>query len=91
MVLFAVKAADVASPDASVTAVFKPPAKAPVAPSPACSVRAVWLSGLTVNQQASMVSFVLLFRLLGVMFLALLPLILVMKRPRGGGPAVGAH
>jgi MFS transporter, DHA2 family, multidrug resistance protein len=44
-----------------------------------------------VNQQASMVSFVLLFRLLGVMFLLLLPLILVMKRPRSGGGAVGAH
>jgi DHA2 family multidrug resistance protein len=45
----------------------------------------------TVQQQAAMVSFVLLFRLLGVMFLCLLPLILVMKRPRGGGGAVGAH
>jgi DHA2 family multidrug resistance protein len=45
----------------------------------------------TVNQQASMVSFVLLFRLLGVIFLLLLPLILLMKRPRGGGRAVGAH
>jgi hypothetical protein len=37
------------------------------------------------------VSFVLLFRLLGVIFLLLLPLILLMKRPRGGGRAVGAH
>jgi DHA2 family multidrug resistance protein len=44
-----------------------------------------------VNQQASMVSFVLLFRLLGVMFLLLLPLILLMKRPRSGGGAIGAH
>jgi len=44
-----------------------------------------------VQQQAYMVSFVLLFRILGVMFLALLPLILIMRRPRGGGGAVGAH
>jgi MFS transporter, DHA2 family, multidrug resistance protein len=45
----------------------------------------------TVQQQASMVSFVQLFRLLGVIFLLLLPLILLMKRPRGGGGAVAAH
>jgi DHA2 family multidrug resistance protein len=44
-----------------------------------------------VQQQAYMVSFVLLFRILGVMFLALLPLTLIMRRPRGGGGAVGAH
>jgi MFS transporter, DHA2 family, multidrug resistance protein len=43
-----------------------------------------------VQQQASMVSFVLLFRLLGAIFLVLVPLILVMRRPRGGGP-VAAH
>lgn len=45
----------------------------------------------TVNQQASMVSFVTVFRLLGVMFLLLLPLILVMKRPRSGSAPAGAH
>jgi DHA2 family multidrug resistance protein len=46
----------------------------------------------TVQQQAAMVSFVQLFRLLGGIFLLLLPLILLMKRPRsGGGPAAGAH
>jgi len=44
----------------------------------------------TVQQQAAMVSFVLLFRILGVMFLLLLPLILIMRRPRGG-PVTGAH
>jgi DHA2 family multidrug resistance protein len=44
----------------------------------------------TVQQQAAMVSFVLLFRILGVMFLLLLPLILIMRRPRGG-PVAGAH
>ena len=46
----------------------------------------------TVQQQASMVSFVQLFRLLGGIFLLLLPLILLMRRPRsGGGAAAGAH
>ena len=44
-----------------------------------------------VQRQAAMVSFVGLFQLLGIMFLALLPLVLIMKRPRGSGPAAGAH
>jgi len=44
-----------------------------------------------VQQQASMVSFVMLFRVLGGIFLLLLPLVLLMKRPRAGGGAVGAH
>ncbi len=44
-----------------------------------------------VQQQAAMVSFVSLFRLLGGIFLLLLPLILLMKRPRSGGGPVGAH
>ena len=40
-------------------------------------------------QQASMVSFVMLFRVLGLVFLLMLPLVLVMKRPsRGGSPVV---
>jgi DHA2 family multidrug resistance protein len=43
-----------------------------------------------VRQQAAMVSFVQLFRLLGIIFLLLLPLILLMKRP-GGKPVAGAH
>jgi DHA2 family multidrug resistance protein len=45
----------------------------------------------SVQQQASMVSFVLLFRILGVIFLLLLPLILLMKRPRRGGGPAAAH
>jgi MFS transporter, DHA2 family, multidrug resistance protein len=50
----------------------------------------VILHGMLV-QQASMVSFVMLFRLLGVVFLLMLPMVLIMKRPsRGGGP-VAAH
>jgi DHA2 family multidrug resistance protein len=44
-----------------------------------------------VQRQAAMVSFVGLFQLLGILFVALVPLILLMKRPaRGGGP-VAAH
>jgi hypothetical protein len=41
-------------------------------------------------QQASMVSFVMLFRLLGVIFLLMLPMVLLMRRPRGSG-TVAAH
>jgi MFS transporter, DHA2 family, multidrug resistance protein len=48
------------------------------------------LHGMLV-QQASMVSFVMLFRLLGLIFLAMLPLVLIMRRPRGGGGPVAAH
>jgi len=42
-------------------------------------------------QQASMVSFVWLFRLLGGIFLMLLPLIFIMRRPRGRTAPAGAH
>jgi DHA2 family multidrug resistance protein len=45
-----------------------------------------------VQRQAAMLSFVDVFRLLGVVFLALLPLILLMKRPRGAvAPEAAAH
>ncbi len=44
------------------------------------------------QQQASIVSFMWLFRLLGVLFLSLLPLVLLMQRPRSrGGPSAAAH
>ena len=42
-------------------------------------------------QQASMVSFVWLFRLLGTIFLLLIPLILIMRRPKGRVSAAAAH
>jgi len=42
-------------------------------------------------QQASMVSFVWLFQLLGMIFLLLLPLILIMRRPKGRVSAAAAH
>jgi DHA2 family multidrug resistance protein len=48
------------------------------------------LHGMIV-QQASMVSFVMLFRTLGVVFLVMLPLVLLMKRPRGAADPPGAH
>jgi MFS transporter, DHA2 family, multidrug resistance protein len=44
-----------------------------------------------VQQQASMVSFVLLFRLLGGIFLVLVPLILMMRRPRPAHGPAAAH
>ena len=45
----------------------------------------------TVQQQAAMVAFVSLFRLLGFIFLLLLPLVLLMRRPRTRGGPMGAH
>jgi DHA2 family multidrug resistance protein len=42
-------------------------------------------------RQATMVSFVDVFRLLGVMFLLLLPLVLLMRRPKGAAGATAAH
>jgi MFS transporter, DHA2 family, multidrug resistance protein len=44
-----------------------------------------------VQRQATMVAFVGIFQLMGVIFIALLPLVLLMKRPKSGGSAVGAH
>jgi DHA2 family multidrug resistance protein len=43
-----------------------------------------------VQRQAAMVSFVGIFQLLGILFVALTPLVLLMKRPQGAGP-VAAH
>jgi DHA2 family multidrug resistance protein len=48
------------------------------------------LHGMLV-QQASMVSFVMLFRLLGIVFLLMLPMVLIMKRPRGSSGPAAAH
>ena len=41
-----------------------------------------------VQRQAAMVSFVGLFQLLGLVFIAMVPLILLMKRPRRAGAPV---
>jgi DHA2 family multidrug resistance protein len=43
-----------------------------------------------VQRQATMVSFVEIFQLLGILFVALVPLVLLMQRPKGGGH-VSAH
>ncbi|HZT76192.1 MAG TPA: DHA2 family efflux MFS transporter permease subunit [Vicinamibacterales bacterium] len=43
-----------------------------------------------VQRQASMVTFVGIFQLLGILFVVLVPLILLMERPKGGGH-VSAH
>jgi len=43
-----------------------------------------------VQRQASMVSFVRIFQLLGILFVVLVPLVLLMQRPKGGGH-VSAH
>jgi DHA2 family multidrug resistance protein len=48
------------------------------------------LHGIVV-QQASMVSFVTTFRMLGVLFLAMIPLVALMRRPKGRTAAAGAH
>jgi MFS transporter, DHA2 family, multidrug resistance protein len=44
-----------------------------------------------VQRQATMMSFVTIFQLLGVMFFALVPLVLLMKRPKAGGHVEAAH
>jgi DHA2 family multidrug resistance protein len=43
------------------------------------------------QQQASMMSFIDAFRFLGFMFLLMVPLVLIMKKPKGGGGAPMAH
>jgi DHA2 family multidrug resistance protein len=48
------------------------------------------LSGM-VSQQAVMVAFVQLFRILAVVFAAVIPLVFIMRKPRPGSPAATAH
>jgi len=42
-------------------------------------------------RQASMNTFVTIFRVMGVVFLLMIPLVLIMKRPKRGGAPVAAH
>jgi MFS transporter, DHA2 family, multidrug resistance protein len=42
-------------------------------------------------RQASMVTFVTIFRVMGVVFLMMIPLVFLMKRPKGGGGPIAAH
>jgi MFS transporter, DHA2 family, multidrug resistance protein len=44
-----------------------------------------------VSRQATMLAFVTVFRTLALIFILMLPLVLVMKSPRGRAPAEGAH
>jgi DHA2 family multidrug resistance protein len=44
-----------------------------------------------VSRQATMLAFVTVFRTLALIFILMLPLVLVMKSPRGRGPVEGAH
>jgi DHA2 family multidrug resistance protein len=44
-----------------------------------------------IMRQAAMVSFLGIFRLLGVIFLVMLPLVLLMKRPTGRRGPVDVH
>jgi DHA2 family multidrug resistance protein len=59
---------------------------------PATATRRAYaaLEGI-VHQQAAMVSFVDLFRGLGILFILIVPLVLLMRRPRTGRGPVGAH
>jgi len=50
----------------------------------------VAISGM-VSQQAVMVAFVQLFRILALIFVVVVPLVFIMRRPKGGGPAPAAH
>jgi DHA2 family multidrug resistance protein len=42
-------------------------------------------------RQASMVTFVTIFRVMGIVFLLMIPLVFLMKRPKRGGAPVAAH
>ena len=58
----------------------------------ATATRMAWAAIFgTVQQHAAMLSFLDAFRLLGFLFLLVLPLILLMRKPRQGGSAAGAH
>src|SRR5215510_11221032 len=48
------------------------------------------LSGM-VSQQAVMVAFVQLFRILAVVFAVVIPLVFIMRKPKAGQPAASAH
>jgi DHA2 family multidrug resistance protein len=43
------------------------------------------------GRQASMLAFVEVFRILGLLFVALVPLVLLMRSPRRGSPGVASH
>ena len=61
--------------------------RAPGAPAQTSALAA--MSGM-VQRQASMLAFIDLFRLLGVIFLVMIPLVFVMRRPHGQSPVAAA-
>ena len=44
-----------------------------------------------IQRQASIVSFVTLFQTLGILFLVMIPLVMLMRRPKGRAGPVAAH
>jgi MFS transporter, DHA2 family, multidrug resistance protein len=44
-----------------------------------------------VQREAAMISYNTIFKSLGILFIALLPFILIMRRPSQKAPAVAAH
>jgi len=44
-----------------------------------------------VQRQATMVAFVGIFQLMGIIFIALVPLVLIMRRPKTHGSPMAAH
>jgi MFS transporter, DHA2 family, multidrug resistance protein len=58
--------------------------------SSATSAAYAALSGM-VSQQAVMVAFVQLFRVLAVVFAVVIPLVFIMRKPKTGQPAASAH
>lgn len=44
-----------------------------------------------VHRQAAMIAFIDVIQLLGVIFLAVIPLVFIMRRPRGGAGTGVAH
>jgi hypothetical protein len=45
-----------------------------------------------IHRQAAMIAFIDIVRLLGIIFILVIPLILIMRRPPGGAsPPPGAH
>jgi hypothetical protein len=50
----------------------------------------VVLNGM-VQRQAAMVSFVTIFRMLGLLFFVMIPLVLIMRKPKGRTSAPAGH
>ena len=68
------------------------PGSSPPAPIPVTATNRTYAALFgTVWRQASMVSFVTIFQILGLVFIALIPLVLIMKRPAHQAPPPPMH